>query len=225
MLSITLLRCTEANPEFAPRQHKVPRIANWIYRLAFKNTKFDNQNLTLKGRKSNVEEGRKDLLLPAIIGLHNASKQQANSDLVNSVVLSHDLKLLASASDDKTVRIWDTSTGSLQQTLKGHSSSVRSVAFLHNSKLLAPASKDKTFGIRDASTGSCYQIVAVDICVTNLSFDSIDSNLLINIDNIKVDRTRLASTSEYPQGGNSKRDRQGLGISESWVTWNADNLL
>jgi WD40 repeat protein len=65
-----------------------------------------------------------------------------------SVVFLHDSKLLALISSyDKTARIWDTSTGSLQQTLKGYNSKVMSIVFSHDSKLLALALNDRTVKI------------------------------------------------------------------------------
>jgi WD40 repeat protein len=42
---------------------------------------------------------------------------------------------LASGSDDMTVRLWDTTTGGLQQALEGHSGPVWSVAFSPDGRL------------------------------------------------------------------------------------------
>ena len=157
----------------------------------------------------------------------NAVQQtlEGHSHVVTSVAFSHDSNLLASASSDKTVKIWDASTGALQQTLEGHSNQVTSVAFSHDSKLLVSASRDHTVRIWDTSTGSCHQTVAINTLTTSLSFNSIDSNILTNGGSIKVDMTRLLSRSEYPQEGRDKGGHQRLGISGSWVTWNTQNLL
>jgi WD40 repeat protein len=43
---------------------------------------------------------------------------EGHSDRVNSVAFSHDSARLASASDDKTVKIWDASSGECLQTLE-----------------------------------------------------------------------------------------------------------
>src|SRR5207248_1710726 len=76
---------------------------------------------------------------------------EGHSDSVWSVAFSHDSTRLASASDDKTVKIWDASSGECLQTLEGHSGWVRSVAFSHDSTRLASASDDETVKIWDAS--------------------------------------------------------------------------
>ncbi|KAK4148862.1 WD40-repeat-containing domain protein [Chaetomidium leptoderma] len=68
-----------------------------------------------------------------------------------------DPRLLASGSDDETVKIWDPATGQCVSTLKGHASdfSVWSVAWSHDATRLASGSGDKTVKIWDPGTGQC----------------------------------------------------------------------
>nr|WP_322684703.1 ribosome assembly protein 4 [Nostoc sp. DedQUE07]MDZ8130659.1 ribosome assembly protein 4 [Nostoc sp. DedQUE07] len=78
---------------------------------------------------------------------------EGHSDEVNSVAYSPNGQQLASASTDKTIKIWDASSGQLLKTLTGHSNSVTSVAFSPNGQQLASASFDNTIKIWDVSSG------------------------------------------------------------------------
>jgi WD40 repeat protein len=82
---------------------------------------------------------------------------EGHGSCVNSVVFSHDSSKLASASHDKTVKVWDASSGACLQTLEGHRNRVVSVAFSHDLSNLASASHDKTVKVWDASSGACLQ--------------------------------------------------------------------
>jgi WD40 repeat protein len=68
------------------------------------------------------------------------------------VAFSSDSKTLASASGDKTVRLWDLATNKERATLQGHTESVMSVAFSPDGKILASASRDKTVKFWDVAT-------------------------------------------------------------------------
>ncbi|ALF52880.1 hypothetical protein ACX27_08450 [Nostoc piscinale CENA21] len=72
---------------------------------------------------------------------------------VNSVALSPDGRTLASGSEDKTIKIWNLTTGQVIRTLNGHSKSVNSVAFSADGRTLASDSYDKTIKIWNVATG------------------------------------------------------------------------
>src|SRR5262249_18653372 len=65
---------------------------------------------------------------------------KGHTDIVYGVAYSPDGKRLASASNDKTVKVWDVQTGQQTLTLKGHTVPVWTVAFSPDGKRLASGS-------------------------------------------------------------------------------------
>ena len=71
---------------------------------------------------------------------------------VTSVAFSPDGRLLATASADRTARLWNPATGECRRTLTGHTSTVWAVAFSPDG-LLATASDDQTARLWNPATG------------------------------------------------------------------------
>jgi WD40 repeat protein len=78
---------------------------------------------------------------------------EGHSGVVQSVAFSPDGQLLASASYDQTIKLWNPATGALMHTLEGHSHWVESITFSPDGQLLASGSADQTIKLWDPATG------------------------------------------------------------------------
>jgi WD40 repeat protein len=80
------------------------------------------------------------------MGVREINRLEGHLADVNSVVISPNNKLIASASRDGTVILWQ-ANGKKLYTLKGHSKRVNSVAFSPDSKMLVSGSSDRSVNL------------------------------------------------------------------------------
>jgi WD40 repeat protein len=81
------------------------------------------------------------------------SRLRGHTEVVTTVAFSPDDRLLASGSTDRTVKLWDVTTGKMVGSLAGHTASVTAVAFSPDGKLLASAGADGVVQLWDTISG------------------------------------------------------------------------
>ena len=87
--------------------------------------------------------------------------------------------LLATASEDATVKVWDTESGQLERSLKGHTNAVNWVAFSHAGGVLASASSDLSLKLWDTETWDCVRTMqGHDHSVSCVAFSPDDAQLV-----------------------------------------------
>ncbi|RNA03394.1 notchless-like protein [Brachionus plicatilis] len=100
----------------------------------------------------------------------NICRMTGHQQLINDVRFSPDTRLIASASFDKSIKLWDGKTGKFIATLRGHVQSVYQISFSSDSRLLVSGSADSTLKVWDLKNkklhmdlpGHADEVYAVD---------------------------------------------------------------
>ncbi|KAJ2114283.1 hypothetical protein GGH17_006271, partial [Coemansia sp. RSA 788] len=80
------------------------------------------------------------------------ARMTGHQKVVNHVSFSPDGRLIASASFDNSVKLWDGHTGKFIASLRGHVAAVYQVCWSSDSRMMLSASKDSTLKIWDLRT-------------------------------------------------------------------------
>ena len=78
---------------------------------------------------------------------------EGHTSRVTKIVFSPDGATLASASEDRTIRLWDVATGTHRHTLTGHQSYIYSVAFSPDGLTLASGGENGRIRFWNVTTG------------------------------------------------------------------------
>nr|KAF6457840.1 notchless-like protein 1 [Rousettus aegyptiacus] len=98
------------------------------------------------------------------------ARMTGHQALINQVLFSPDSRIIASASFDKSIKLWDGRTGKYLASLRGHVASVYQIAWSADSRLLVSGSSDSTLKVWDVKAqklatdlpGHADEVYAVD---------------------------------------------------------------
>ena len=140
----------------------------------------------------------------------NKRESYMNSDEVRifqgvlDIVFSPDGKMLASASEDGTIKIWQLN-GKLISTISGHNNKIRSISFSPDSQMIASASSDNTIKVWKKN-GELVSILTGHTGAVNKVKFSPDGQMIISASNDGTIRYwSLSSNSIFTLGADNAK--------------------
>ncbi|OJJ04748.1 hypothetical protein ASPVEDRAFT_153082 [Aspergillus versicolor CBS 583.65] len=101
---------------------------------------------------------------------------------VNDAQYSPDQQTFATASSDKTIKLWSATTGFLLQTLNAHTGCVNAIAFLDSNHALLSGSEDGRIMLWDTRTGTYEQVYNSDEgMVSTLKFSGASRTVAVGL--------------------------------------------
>jgi WD40 repeat protein/tetratricopeptide (TPR) repeat protein len=159
---VTLAQLTSEYTNFISKNYQIEALLKIINagKMIF------NKNPVSHFEKKTVRQ-----LQAAVNTILERNRLEGHLGAVISVSVSPNGKMIASAGDDQTIKLWK-STGELIKTLEGHSSKVWYVTFSPDSQTVASASEDKTIKLWKLDGTLIRTIPAHEDAVKWLSFSS-----------------------------------------------------
>jgi len=125
------------------------------------------------------------------------------SEEITALAFSPDGKVLASASGDKTIKLWNLETGEEKLSLTAHKLAINALAFSPDGKVLASASGDKTIKLWNLETGEeKLSLTAHKLAINALAFScdgatlaSASGDKTIKLWNLETGEEKLSLTA------------------------------
>ncbi|MUG94136.1 CHAT domain-containing protein [Scytonema sp. UIC 10036] len=139
------------------------------------------------GEKADLQKEVSALLLEAIYKVKERNRLSGHEDEVIDVSFSPDGQIIATASKDKTVKLWNLD-GSQRQTLQGHKALIHDISFSPDGQTIATASWDGTVKLWKPSGQLIMTLVEDKDAIYSVSF-SPDGKIIATADfigNIKL---------------------------------------
>ncbi len=139
---------------------------------------------------------------------------RGHADGVNTVAFDLKGDRVLTASDDATVRIWNTGSGQSMRTLSGHKGAVYGAAFSPDGASVLTASEDNTARIWNSQTGQGGQVLLGHAGLLSAEFDA-DAGRIIT-------SGKDATARIWTRGGHIKAELRGHTSDLTLATFSRD---